>query len=561
MDTSNSYPPNWVKESLRGCVKNLKVNSQLYDMSIGEQRKYQSAESACGYEDCASCPSNSSCRVLGLPGTPSCQCPPGFQGSQCQTPTATRYYEANEFVKWMPTDSFIKQANSSQNWFSDSFQLMFRTRQPNGLLFTVQSFTNLERYVIQLIDGIPHFKFDLGSNDQVISLNKVKVNDGSWHWIRAERHGNKVELRLDDGVGAKYNSTFPTNKHRYIKLFSANILGELNYNEWTKETTSENSLEKTCISDVRYNGNLLALTTSDTSSLFSVMSQGGSDEGCDLSGACSGLNCVSGLVCVDLWQIAECRCEKFYPPAASDAANPDCISTSCFNSPCLNRGTCTVVEGVVVCICPRGFSGLSCEVEDVNKGGSTGRNFNLVAAIVLPILLILLLICLLIFLLWWFCCRDRERGLLWDEPDKDIRENVIAYDDEGAGEEDNYAFDLGRLQRSNVETENVKKSIDFDAIAPTLTPSNKNQTPLSTLPGNYSNIGDFIGDRMKDVDADNLNDDSQTTFDFEGAGSEAGTLSTLASSQGDKDADLEWLENAGDGFGRLADMYGETGRV
>ena len=83
------------------------------------------------------------------------------------------------------------------------------------------------------------------------------------------------------------------------------------------------------------------------------------------------------------------------------------------------------------------------------------------------------------------------------------------------------------------------------------------------LPGNYSNIADFISDRMNEVDADPdyLNDDTQTSFKLEGGGSRAGSLSTLASSEADRDDSLDWLENAGPKFGRLADMYGETERV
>ena len=60
-----------------------------------------------------------------------------------------------------------------------------------------------------------------------------------------------------------------------------------------------------CVSDVRYNGRLLSLTTS--SELFQVESRGGSDDGCENSGACRGKTCEQGLVCVDLWNKAECR--------------------------------------------------------------------------------------------------------------------------------------------------------------------------------------------------------------------------------------------------------------
>jgi Cadherin cytoplasmic region len=43
-----------------------------------------------------------------------------------------------------------------------------------------------------------------------------------------------------------------------------------------------------------------------------------------------------------------------------------------------------------------------------------------------------LTVCLIIFLIVFFVLRNRPEFLL-DEPDKDIRENIVAYDEEGAG--------------------------------------------------------------------------------------------------------------------------------
>ena len=96
----------------------------------------------------------------------------------------------------------------------------------------------------QLVDGEINFKYDLGSNDAALRLEGVKVNDGSWHWIRAERHGNQAELWLDEGQGNKYKISFPIEKHRLIKLAKINILGRLHYNEWSRETKVENNLYK-----------------------------------------------------------------------------------------------------------------------------------------------------------------------------------------------------------------------------------------------------------------------------------------------------------------------------
>jgi len=74
-------------------------------------------------------------------------------------------------------------------------------------------------------------------------------------------------------------------------------------------------------------------------------------------------------------------------------------------------------------------------------------------------------------------------------------------------------------------------------------------------PNEYPAVGDFIADRLYDADNDPPSNDYVRAFDFEGAGSDAGTLSSIAtSSSGDHDYD--YLNNWGPEFGKLADLYG-----
>ena len=77
------------------------------------------------------------------------------------------------------------------------------------------------------------------------------------------------------------------------------------------------------------------------------------------------------------------------------------------------------------------------------------------------------------------------------------------------------------------------------------------------LPSDYPNVGEFIVDRLKDADTDPSAPpyDSVREYEYEGAGSSAGSLSSIVtSSSGDQDYDF--LNEYGQPFKRLADMYG-----
>ena len=76
-------------------------------------------------------------------------------------------------------------------------------------------------------------------------------------------------------------------------------------------------------------------------------------------------------------------------------------------------------------------------------------------------------------------------------------------------------------------------------------------------PGDYPDIGDFVGDRLKDADDDPNAPpyDSVREYEFEGAGSTAGSLCSLNSSSSG-DLDFDYLNDYGPRFKKLADMYG-----
>ncbi|ELW50366.1 Cadherin-1, partial [Tupaia chinensis] len=158
--------------------------------------------------------------------------------------------------------------------------------------------------------------------------------------------------------------------------------------------------------------------------------------------------------------------------------------------------------------------------------------------------LLILILLLLLFL--------RRRGVVKEPllpPEDDTRDNVYYYDEEGGGEEDQ-DFDLSQLHRGL----DARPEVTRNDVAPTL----YSVPQYRPRPANPDEIGNFIDENLKAADSDPTAPpyDSLLVFDYEGSGSEAASLSSLNSSESDKDQDYDYLNEWGNRFKKLADMYG-----
>ncbi|KAK3566594.1 hypothetical protein QTP86_001078 [Hemibagrus guttatus] len=186
---------------------------------------------------------------------------------------------------------------------------------------------------------------------------------------------------------------------------------------------------------------------------------------------------------------------------------------------------------------------------------ATGLGTGAIIAILLCIIILLILVLLFVM---WMKRKDKERQAkqLLIDPEDDVRDNILKYDEEGGGEEDQ-DYDLSQLQQPDtMDPECVKpvgiRRLDERPLHP------EPQYPVRSAAPHPGDIGDFINEGLKAADSDPTAPpyDSLLVFDYEGSGSTAGSLSSISSSSSGGDQDYDYLNDWGPRFRKLADMYG-----
>uniref|UniRef100_A0A8C7LXV5 Si:dkey-22o22.2 n=1 Tax=Oncorhynchus kisutch TaxID=8019 RepID=A0A8C7LXV5_ONCKI len=535
-------------KAFTGCLRNLVVDSKVYDLGIPGESLDSSP--GCGLTDgvCVTA-SGPSCGVhgtcLGEWGSFSCDCHPGYSGHKCDIALPEWSFVRDSMLRYQ-----LRGGGSPRR---THIQLLLRTRSSTGTLLSMTSRDANEYIILEIVDGHLSVHANLGDGAHSLHLASQRVDGGQWVLASLHRHDNLFTLRLEQGGGSREVRAWMGNRREIVVHPSSVLLGN-------GPTLGQSADFQGCLRDVRLNDHSLPLDGQSTE-FSTVLERRGVTSGCH-SDACSAKPCRSPLYCVDLWRKHQCRCPGGQVTVTDETSGHHrCVPSPCGPSACRNRGTChALTPDSWQCRCPEGFRGQRCEVGQMKAHRMAALS---------PGSILVISMCLLVFFavlvavtVWnqkGSRSKFQKRGVYHIPAEhqswEDIRENILNYNEEGGGEQDQNAYDITELKRPLCSSLNASYTNDSnDAHA----------SSVGLCPMDFkSYVARIIWEA--DNDSQEFPPDSYHVWSIEGAGSPVGSLSSLGSAiSHDTEEEgaafsFDRLSHWGDKFEALSEMYERPG--
>ncbi|XP_068083906.1 fat-like cadherin-related tumor suppressor homolog [Anabrus simplex] len=316
------------------------------------------------------CPSFKLCMPDASPQGYSCQCREGFAGANCEIdiskchdescyiPRNPVSFSGKSYAQYKVDKSQLKKILENQM----SLSLRIRTVQPTGSLMYAAG--KVDYNILEIVNGVVQYRFDLGSGEGVVHVGSVFVSDGQWHEVRLERESNNARVVVD-GKHMAHGSAPGINSVLNLQSDELYLGAEVRQHPTILGFDDVQRGFFGCMDDVRIARVSVPLHMSGPSSVAVLKHFANVEFSCDPStvlvpaGVCGSQPCLNGGTCKDLGDDNfKCLC---YPRFIGSSCEID--TDPCASSPCLYGGRCKAVPmgNDFICECLSHLSGKRCE--------------------------------------------------------------------------------------------------------------------------------------------------------------------------------------------------------
>ncbi|XP_040264889.1 neural-cadherin-like [Bufo bufo] len=250
-----SSPPDSTQIHFKGCLRNLTVNKEMYDLGAPIESVGSSPGcAACDAMSSASCETKSPCTAESGASSSSQQ--------ECEKDAAEYFFQSGSFIQYKFSHALHTQRTH--------FQTMVRTRQPNSIILSVSSQDQTEYIILQVTHGMLAVSYNIGDGDFVVRLPNHRVDSGEWQEIALERMQNEFSLRVNGG-GEDREITAAHGTYKEIKVDPSSIvLGSGNLHALSFQGKRPKGFIKStigCIKDAKLNNYKLPMGNQSSTSV------------------------------------------------------------------------------------------------------------------------------------------------------------------------------------------------------------------------------------------------------------------------------------------------------
>ena len=286
-----------------------------------------------------------------------CHCPPGLTGTLCNVNITSCASSKCNIVNPMTFGgkSYAQYRILKSLERHMVMSLGFKTLHATGSIMYAVGM--IDYSVLEIVNGKLRYRFNFGSGEGLVTLNEL-VNDGEWHEVRLERHGNQAKIILDQGSYEEHGSAPGVNDvlnvNDGIVYFGAEVV--VHHTPTNGEDINKGFTG--CLDDIRLDGTALPLHLHGSSQVAKLQRFNNVEFKCgELSppGACGAHPCQNGGSCQEHGESYLCNClARFTGTHCEYDLDP------CASNPCLHGSRCVNLKNDYHCECPPKLSGKRC---------------------------------------------------------------------------------------------------------------------------------------------------------------------------------------------------------